>query len=290
VREAPELPPREALEAGKNLFRRLGVCDPLYAITSRQASALQRRLNKATREEIRVYIGARHTRPFIVEAVDALVRDGADGAAVLPMSLLYSKTGIGKDLKLVRDELLTRNPTIPVLDIIHWCLNPSFVGLLANRARLAWDWLPAAAKEKAAMVFTAHSKPGKPHANLVYSEQFERLARAVAQKADIPKWRLAYRSGGPAPQKWLGPDILEVIQEEAGKGTKGIVVCELTSVTENVEVLYDTGSEPQRVAHSLGMEFVRAEFLNDADDFMTVFADIVEDQRRGAGWLTNVSG
>jgi len=279
------IPSAQVLEAGRNQFRDLGVCDPLYAITNRQATALQRRLKGVLEEDVQVYIGTRHTKPFISEAIDAILRDGADGVAVIPMSLLYSKTGIGMYLKVVSDELRLRNKNISVLDITHWCFTSSSIEILANRARAAWNWLPVAVRDQSVMIFTAHSKPGKPRVNRIYSEQFQLLAQAVALRAGISKWRLAYRSGGPAPQTWLGPDIQDVIKEEADSGMKGIATCELMSVTENVEVLRDMGSSAQNTARLLGMEFVRAEFLNDADDFMGVLADIIKDKIREGGWL-----
>lgn len=279
------IPSLQVLEAGRNLFRSTGVCDPLYAITNRQAAALQRRLKGLLEEDIQVYIGTRHTKPFIKDAIDAIISDGADGVAVVPMSLLYSKTGIGRYLRTVSDELRLRDESISILDITHWCFNPTFVELLADRARTAWNWLPEAIRDNSIMIFTAHSKPGKPRVHRNYSDQFQSLAQAVALKAGITKWRLAYRSGGPAPQTWLGPDIQDVIKEEADSGMKGIATCELLSVTENVEVLCDMGSDAQSTARSLGMEFVRTEFLNDADDFMGVLANIIKEKIRDAGWL-----
>jgi ferrochelatase len=278
-------PAAETLAAGRSLFRALGVCDPLHAITFRQAAALERRLKRMTGEEIRVYVGMKHGEPLIGQAARSIVRDGAEAVAVMPMSMLYSKTGAGLYIRQVRETLAAMRSSLPVLELIRWSLDASFIDVLADRARRAWHWLPIAARDTAKMVFTAHSKPGKAQANRDYIEQFQALARNVALRAGIPRWRLAYRSGGPPPQTWLGPDILDVIREEGFNGTGGIAVCELLSLTDNAEALRDIGADAQRAAHSLGLEFVRAECLNDADDAMEVLARIAAERMRQAGWF-----
>ncbi|WP_442951529.1 hypothetical protein [Paenibacillus sp. GYB004] len=54
---------------------------------------------------------------------------------------------------------------------------------------------------------------------------------------------MGYRSGGPAPQTWLAPDVTGMIEEAAADGAAAVVVCDLLTVTENVEVVYDCGHD-----------------------------------------------
>lgn len=272
----------EVLESGNRLFRLYGVADPLTSVTLRQMKALQRHFDALVPDaNIRVYSCAYHTKPFIDETVHQIIDDGAESLAVLPMSTLYSKTGIGKYLRLVRRALRERNSTIAVTEIVRWYRDEAFIEALAERLRMAWEWLPMTARVNGKVIFTVHSKPGKERVHREYIEQFQELAELVAERA-LPsaqrRWRTAYRSGGPPSQVWLGPDLLDCIREEAMQGTTGIVTCDLLSVTENVEVLNDIGTEAQALTRSCGMEFARTEFLNDADDFMTALSRIVLEQ------------
>lgn len=240
--------PVEVLQSGSELFRRYGVVDPLSSVTRRLIKALQRRLDGAMPEEnIRVYGCAYHTEPFIHDTVREIVADGAKALAVMPMSTLYSKTGIGRYIKIVRDTLHELNATIPVKDIVRWYKHDAFIGALSDRLQMAWEWLPRSARLKAKVIFTVHSKTGKAKVHQDFIFQYEELAELVATRTGLSseQWRLAYRSGGPPPQIWLGPDLLDCIREEAEKGTRGIVTCELLSVTENVEALFDMGTEAQ---------------------------------------------
>ncbi|WP_374017767.1 ferrochelatase [Paenibacillus thiaminolyticus] len=85
-----------------------------------------------------------------------------------------------------------------------------------------------------------------------------------AEEAEIGRWDIAYRSGLPAPQRWLGPDVKDVIRQAAGHGCQAVVLCELTSLTDNVEVYHDLGEDAKRLAEACGMQFVRTEPVNDA--------------------------
>lgn len=284
IMHAPDLP-AEVLQSGHELFRRYGTVDLMTSVTFRLMKALQRRFDdRAPREQIRVYVSAFHTEPFIDQTVRKIAADGAESLAVLPMSTLYSPTGIGQYLNTVRKTLQKSGVSLPVLDIVRWYRNEAFLEAMADRLRTAWTWLPAGARANAKVIFTVHSKPGVERVHRDFIAQYEELARLVAERAAVlpENWRLAYRSGGPPPQIWLGPDILDCIREEGERGTTGIVTCELLSVTENVEALNDMGTEARQLARKLGMEFVRTEFLNDSDDFVSALAEIVLERMQEA--------
>ena len=269
-------PSPEAMEAAYERFRNIAVCDPFYAVTVRQARALERRLQ--TKGNIRTYVGSLHTAPFIDEAVETIVRDGAEKLIVLPMTLLYSKSGVGRYIKLATDALKKHRSEIPVLGMTHWCHDPAIAALLADRLRMAVHWLPEKMHLDTKVIFTTHSKPGIASAHTDYIEEFEALANQVSARASVTDWTSAYRSAGPPPQRWIGPDLLDVIAQAANQGKKAIVACDLLSAAENVEVLHDIGTEARTVAREHGLEFVRTEFLNDTDDFMQELARIVWDE------------
>ncbi|MCM3270139.1 ferrochelatase [Paenibacillus elgii] len=266
-------PPGEArLKDAIWRYRQLGTCDPLASVTLRQAEALERRIGALLLDEVRVYVGCKHTPPFVPDAVEQMIRDGVRRVATLPVTPLYTRSGTGSYRKQVRDALQRIGVDLPVVDIEGWWAEPRFVDLLGRRLRSAVNWLSAEGRSDFVVLFTAHSQPGLPQANERFCTEFEALAANVARAAGGCPWRLAYRSGGPAPQVWLGPDVREVIEAEAAAGRKAVVVCELMSMTENVEVLYDAGIDCWETATRHGMEFARTEFLNDAYEFMDMLS------------------
>jgi ferrochelatase len=271
-------PDRDELKAVKERYRQLKTVDLLRSVTQRQAEGLAHALKQGTSERFQVYTAFKHTSPFVEETVERMVQDGVDRIFTLPLSPLYSKTGTGLYQHQVRKTIEKSGYQVNVFDIDYWHLHPQLINVLSGRLRLALQWLPQNVKQKTSVIFTAHSQPGKPETHRAYIDSFTQLAQRLADEVQLTRWLLAYRSAGSHEEKWLGPDIKEVIITEGKIGTKGIVVCDLLSLTANVEVLYDLGEVCRQLCKRFGMEFVRAEFANDAYDFVLALSQIVRER------------
>ena len=123
----------------------------------------------------------------------------------------------------------------------------------------------AALPERTEVVFTAYSLParivdeGDP-----YPEQLRWTAEAVAERAGVERWRVAWQSAGRTPEPWIEPDILEVLDELAALDeTDGVLVCPAGFTSDHLEILYDLDVEATARARNLGLAFARTESLND---------------------------
>lgn len=270
-------PPAEHLNRIVEQFRSLETADLLGSYTVQQAEALQKLLRLTWDQEVKVYAGCKHAPPFMEDMLQRMIEDNVTQVVTLPLTPLYSKTGVGVYRQAVRDYLNERNISIPVVDIEHWHLDAEFVDALAKRVNTAIQWLSEEGRAKSTVVFTTHSKPGTFEKNEVYCRQFAALAEQIAKKLEVADWRLAYRSARPG-QEWLGPDVKEVIFEEAARGQKGIVGCDLLTIASNLEALHEVGRDCKQFAKEQKVEYVRAEFLNDSADFMFALASIVKRQ------------
>lgn len=268
-------PSPDVLIDGTKRFRSIGTPDPLGSITDRQAAALEQRLLHYFGERIKVYQAMKHTPPFIEDTIRQIIEDGVTELYTLPLSPLHSRTGTDAYHRQVRKALAAIKTNINVVEITQWHLFPGIIEAIAKRLRAALQWLSAGSRAQATVLFTAHSQPGLPEANLAFIQSFTELAQAVAELAGSRQWRLAYRSAGPAPQKWLQPDVLDRIEEVAKEGGKAVIICELLSLTENVEALYDCRIHARLKAEACGLEFVAAEFLNDSADYMDALAHLI---------------
>ena len=118
--------------------------------------------------------------------------------------------------------------------------------------------------EPTEVVFTAHSLParildeGDP-----YPVQLRETAEAVAGRAGIERWRVGWQSAGRTPEPWIGPDVGDVLEELAGNGTKGVLVCPAGFTSDHLEILYDLDVEARARAAELGLAFDRTASLND---------------------------
>jgi ferrochelatase len=109
-----------------------------------------------------------------------------------------------------------------------------------------------------------------------YVADFTTAARAVAGRAGVARWSLAYQSrSGGSREPWLEPDVNEVLRALARAGEREVVVVPLGFVADHVEVLYDLDVEARETARVAGLTMHRAAAVNDHPEFIAALADIV---------------
>lgn len=258
----------KALKQGKNLFKSIGTCDPLASTTKRIGKALIRRMKAATGEAWTYYIGSKHTAPHMADVAKKCIQDGVKRIITVPSTPLYSNIG-SKRYEYILEKSLQESDIL-IRHISHYYDNEAFIDLLADRLNDAISWLPSTIRHRAEIIFVAHSMPGVASAHQEFIRQYKYLARRLTEKVAFTSYEITYRSAGPSPQRWLEPDIIDVIQKAAESGKKAIVACELLSIIENAEVIQEVGRDAQEMARSLNMEFVQTEYVNDSDDFLHV--------------------
>src|SRR5436309_2885903 len=84
-------PSPELLRELTERFEAIGNRFPLTEITYRQAAALERELNAREPGAFRVYVGMKHSPPFIAQAVAAMQREGVRRAVGLVLAPHYSR-------------------------------------------------------------------------------------------------------------------------------------------------------------------------------------------------------
>jgi ferrochelatase len=239
-------------------YRRLGIEDssPLNAITERTRAALEREL------DIPVYTGMKHWTPHIADAASAALRGGADRIVGLVLAPHYSALSIGG----YRDQLEPAVDSAELRFVESWHDEPGFIELLAERVR----------GTTAHVVFTAHSLParildtGDP-----YNDQLLETTREIANVADIRDFSFSFQSESPTGEPWLGPDILDHLEELRGHGVDHVLVCPVGFVSDHLEIRWDLDVEAQEKARELGMRLERIDMPNDDPAFIETLAAIV---------------
>ncbi|HZP72990.1 MAG TPA: ferrochelatase [Gaiellaceae bacterium] len=240
-------------------YRALGIEDanPLNAITEATRTALERAL------DLPVHTGMKHWTPRIAEAVERALGGGATRIAGLVLAPHYSRLSIGGYRKLLDDAVAGR---AEVAFVESWHDDPGFVALLADRVR----------GTDAHVVFTAHSLParileeGDP-----YRDQLLETARLVAERGGVEDWTFSFQSESPTGEPWLGPDILDHLDELAARGVERVLVCPVGFVSDHLEIRWDIDHEAQERAGELGLALERIEMPNDEPRFVEVLAAIV---------------
>ncbi len=262
-------PPPELLDELVGRYRAVGGPTALNRITRQQATALGATLGDRG-AHVQLYVGFKHVAPFIGDVVEKMAADGIKQAVGLVLAPHYSLRSIAEYQTYAEK----KRPDGMSLDIVSsWHDHPGFIDGLARRLS---DALPRAG-DSPHVVFTAHSVPaavlerGDP-----YPDQLQRTAQLIAEAIGLDGWSFAYQSAGRTGQPWLGPDILETIDELAERGEKGVVVQSIGFVADHLEVLYDLDIEARDLAERRGLAYARAAMQNADADFIETLATIVE--------------
>lgn len=264
-------PAPELLEELKERYSAIGGRSPLLEITRSQARGIEQRL-----EGLRVYLGQKHSAPFISDAIQEIASAGAESVVGLVLAPHYSALSVGDYERRVRRaaEEVGWDGSIEMVE--SWHLEPGYIAFLVDALEEALSQIPEDRRDRAVVVFTAHSLPERIlQQDDPYPKQLRQTAEAVAARIDMPRWRIGWQSAGRTPDPWLGPDVLEVIDEEASAGTSAIVVCPCGFVADHLEVLYDLDIEAADAAHARGLAFARTRAPNDESPFLDAVAGVV---------------
>ena len=260
-------------------YARIGGRSPILELTRAQAAGIARALGP----DFRASVGMRHWHPYIKDAVAELRRAGHSRVIGVVMAPHYSGMSVGAYEKKLLEAAQAGDPVLEIALVRSWWDNPHFLDAVADRVTQGLQRFPR--PRDVQVVFTAHSLPerirdtGDP-----YPDELKASAAAVAQRVRISDWLFAYQSAGATSDKWLGPDIGEVMTDLARRGKNAILLVPIGFVCDHVEILYDIDVESQALAKRLGVQLERTASLNDDPGLVTAVADVVRSAAREHGW------
>jgi ferrochelatase len=238
-------------------YRLLGIEDesPLNAITEQTRAALERELG-----DVPIFTGMKHWTPRIADAAERALESGADTVVGLVLAPHWSELSIAGYREQL-DSALGGRAELAFVD--SWHDEPGFVEFLADRVR----------GTGAHVVFTAHSLPAR--AEPVYREQLLETAQLVAERAGLEDWSFSFQSESPTGEPWLGPDILDHLEDLHARGVRKVLVCPVGFVADHLEIRWDLDHEAAEKAGELELEFARIEMPNADPRFISVLAGLV---------------
>lgn len=276
-------PTPELLSELRGRYEAIGGTSPLAARTDSQVAGVERALEAAAPGRFVVRYGAKHTAPFIEDAVGALVEAGVAQVVGLVLTPHRSTRGSEEYLARVRAALDDVPDAPSLVAVPSWYDAKGFSDLVGERVRAALGTLPEEAARRL-VVFSAHSVPERAvQAGDPYPDQVAESAAAAAGAAGLDgdgiQWEVAWQSAGRTTERWIGPDILDVVRTfaSAAPGPAGVVVSPIGFVSDHLEVLFDLDVETQGVARSVGLAYARAASLNDDPRFCELLAKVVMD-------------
>jgi protoporphyrin/coproporphyrin ferrochelatase len=203
--------------------------------------------------------------------------DGVERAVGLVLAPHYSRLSVGTYIERVKAALDESREGLFTF-IKSWHDHPRFIEILAARVEEALGELTPEERDKAVVVFTAHSLPAKViEEGDPYPSQLQETADLVAKVVGLPLYRTGWQSAGRTPEPWLGPGLGAVIGEEVRSGRSAIVVCACGFVADHLEILYDLDIEAQKQAKESDIRLVRTRSMNDDPRFISALGDVVRE-------------
>jgi ferrochelatase len=260
-------------------YELFGGVSPITDLTMAQARGLEQRLAAAGRT-LPVHVGMRNWHPLLADTLRQMYAAGLRhvvGVIAAPHHSYSSCQQYRENVADARRDLrAATGGDIEVTYAGSWFDHPLFVEANARHVAAARDRLPAALRDRACLVFTAHSIPASMADRSRYQEQLRESGRLVAGRAGIADWAVVYQSRSGRPEDpWLEPDVCAYLRAERARGRAAAILCPVGFVCDHIEVLYDLDREAAAVCRDIGLPMVRAEAVNADPLFLDMMADVV---------------
>jgi len=267
----------EVIQEVASRYKQIGGRSPLLDITTAQAEALEKYLNQGG-DAFKVYVGMRTWSPYIKDAVNQAVNDGAERIVALCLAPQYSRWSTERYQKAFNDAMeVWSSRKLEVRFITRWPNQPLLIDAFVERYRAAVVDLKAKGKKNIHTIFTVHSIPASSVEEFgdPYVDEYGKTMQGILQQADIPNWHQAYQSQGMIPVPWLEPSVEETLDKIAEAGSKTALVVPVGFVCDHIEILYDIDIAFKEYAAERGIELFRTESLNTSPLFIEALAGVV---------------
>ncbi len=245
-------------------YEALGGVSPLAQRTEAQRAAIEAALPTGTL----VRLGQKHAAPFVEDGLATLVDEGADTIVGLVLAPHLSGFSVGQYHE--RAGATAAEHGVDYRRVDDWSGLDAWLDFQAAAVDDALADLP----EGSTVLFTAHSLPERVLEGDPYPDVLATSAAAIAERAGLDGWDLAWQSAGRTPEPWRGPDILEVID---ALSAPGLLVCAQGFTSDHLEILYDLDIEAAARAAARNIAFARTRSVNADPAVMAGLAGLVLD-------------
>ncbi|WP_445548324.1 ferrochelatase [Frankia sp. CiP1_Cm_nod1] len=298
--------PSDVMPFLRNVTRGRGVPDERLAQVAEQYRSLggrspindqNRALLAALRAELAplpVYWGNRNWSPFLVDALEAMRRDGVRRAACFVTSAFASYSGCRQyreDLARARAHL---GPDAPeLIKLRQYFDHPGFVLPMVDHVVGELATIPAGSRAQTRLVFVAHSIPLTQAADSgpdgdAYPRQLAAAAEVIVERVALRTGRrhphdLVYASrSGPPGVPWLVPDVGDHLTALGSAGrAQAVVVVPVGFVSDHMEVVHDLDVVAAERAREAGLIFRRASTVGVDPRFVTMVRELLDERRYG---------
>lgn len=254
---------------------------PLLVIGRRQEQALKTHLAERFGEEIPVELAMTYGTPSIEQAGLRLRDAGVERILVLPMYPQFSRATTAA----VFDRLaraLKYCPHLPELRFVRdYHDHPAYITALANSVREHWQRNDG---ERGRLLLSFHGIPKRyAEAGDPYSRHCETTSRLVAEELELGEndWKMTYQSRF-GREEWLKPYTDHTLKAWGQQGVEHVDVISPAFAADCLETLEELDVENREYFTQAGGKTYRyIPALNDRDEHIELFAQLIEQHTRG---------
>ncbi|WP_099025304.1 ferrochelatase [Mycolicibacterium palauense] len=282
--------PPERLDDVAEHYHHFGGVSPINGIN--RALIDQIRALQADRgRHLPVYFGNRNWDPYVEDTLATMAEDGIARAAVFATSAWGGYSGCAQyqeDITRARAAVARRTGATGVevpelVKLRQYFDHPLLIAMFADAIADAAATLPADLRDRARLVFTAHSIPLRAASRCgpdLYARQVGYTSKLVARAAGYEDYDQVWQSrSGPPQVPWLEPDVSDHLAALAARGTEAVIVCPVGFVADHIEVVWDLDHELREQAAAAGIAFARAAAPNAQPRFAELVLDLVDELR-----------
>jgi protoporphyrin/coproporphyrin ferrochelatase len=277
----------------RGLYAGIGGGSPILRYTEAQGRGMVARLDRLSPATAphKFYVAFRYTRPNSEDALRRMRSDGVERAVAFTQYPQFSCSTTGSSL----NELWRAASRTGLRDAFQWSIvdrwpvHPGFIEAMTETVRDGLAQFEPAEREKALILFSAHSLPLEViDRGDSYPQEVGASVQRVVETLGVPNpYLLAYQSD-VGPVRWLGPRTEQVIRRLGARGQKHVLVVPIAFTSDHIETLSELDREYGEVAHQVGItQYKRAPAMNDRPRFLDALAEIVRDNlHSGAPYST----
>lgn len=227
----------------------------------------------------KAYVAFRYADPLTEEALTQMKADGVERAVAFTQYPQFSCTTSGSSF----NHLWRTSRRLGLEDAFQWSIidrwptHPTYIRALAKLIRKGLQGFPVAEREKAVIMFSAHSLPmktvlkGDP-----YVPEIAATVHAVMQELGHSNTHILAWQSKVGYLPWMGPSTEDVIKKLGAKGCRSVLAVPVAFTSDHIETLYEIDVEYKEEAEKVGIKhFLRSESLNGEPLLIQAQAEIV---------------
>jgi ferrochelatase len=272
--------PRERMLAVAEHYYHFGGKSPINQQNRELIAALQVELDR-NGLKLPIYWGNRNWNPLLADTLVQMKSDGVRRALAFVTSAYGSYSGCRQYRENIAAAQAQVGPGAAEVDKLRVFYNhPGFIEPTVERVRSALNVLPDKTRDRARVVYTAHSIPLSMAQSCRYVTQLEEVCHLVSTELGRSGDRLVFQSrSGPPTQPWLEPDVLDHLREIKQRDlAAGVVIAPIGFISDHMEVLYDLDTEAKQLCDELQLPMVRAGTVGAHPRFVRMIRELIQER------------